>query len=145
MTLRTLTAFTLSACVSYAAAAQELKPRDAALRVMGASINIPGSAAYCRSKGWLQDAELEPVVGWNKKHEGTMRKAIKVIEATGGMSASDREALDKIALRVVKAQIEDGDPKENCRALISGLRANALDLAAVPELKDALAVLERTP
>ncbi len=145
MSLRLLSVAAACFCVSHAAFGQELKPRDAALRVMGASINVPGSAAYCRSKGWLQDVDLEPVVGWNKKHEATMRKAIKVVEATGGMSASDREALDKVAFRVVKAEIEDGDPKENCRALISGLRANALDLAAIPELKEALAVLERTP
>jgi hypothetical protein len=145
MLLRLLSVAAAGFCVSHAALGQELKPRDAALRVMGASVSVPGSVAYCRSKGWLRDVDLEPVVGWNKKHEGTMRKAIKVIEATGGMSASDREALDKVAFRVVKAQIEDGDPKENCRALISGLRANALDLAVVPELKDALAILDRTP
>lgn len=125
------------------ACAQTLSPRDAALRVMGAGINAPGSAAYCRSKGWLQDVDLEPVAGWNRKHDALMRKAVKVIEATGGMSQSDRQVLDKVALQMVKAQIEDGDPKANCRALIDGIRADALDMSQVPELQEAIAILNR--
>lgn len=137
--------FTAVAAITFAhgATAEELKPRDAALRLMGAFMHVPGGAAYCRSKGWLQDGDLEPVAAWNKKHDATMRKVISVIEATGGMSAKDRETLDKVAFRLVKQEIEDGEPKENCRALINAVRSDGFDLRAVPELKDAIAVLDK--
>lgn len=146
MTSPRLAALLFAAAVASAtlpALAQSLSPRDAALRVMGAGINAPGSAAYCRSKGWLQDVDLEPVAGWNRKHDALMRKAVKVLEATGGMSQSDRQVLDRVALQMVKAQIEDGDPRANCRALIDGIRADALDMGRVPELKEAIEILNR--
>ncbi|PZR93474.1 MAG: hypothetical protein DI537_10150 [Stutzerimonas stutzeri] len=133
----------VAACLAQPAVAEDLTPRDAAFRIMGASLNVPGSAAYCRSKGWLQDADLEPAVAWNKKHEAAMQKVIKVIEATGGVSKADRQALDRLAFKVIREQIEDGDPMENCRNFVDALRSGGLDLEAVPQFREALAALDR--
>lgn len=141
--LRVFTLFAAAASWAFASpvSAESLSPRDAALRVMGAAIYVPYAVAYCTKKHDLPEADHVHAANWNKKHDAIMRKAIAVVEKTGGMKAEERAYLDKVASSYVIKEIDDGNPKANCRALVDGLKTNRFDLGQMPHLKDALSVL----
>lgn len=130
-----------TSCVASTASAETLTPRDAALRVMGAAIYVPYAIAYCTKKHGLAETEHVYAANWNKKHDAIMRKAIAVVEKTGGMKAEERAYLDKVASSYVIKEINDGDPKANCRSLVEGLKSSSFDLAQMPHLKDAISIL----
>jgi hypothetical protein len=131
---------TITALIASAQAA-ELSRRDAALRVMGFSIFVPGAAAYCMKKHGFPESAFTIVGQWNKKHEPVMRKVISIIEETGGMSKDVRVALDKFAYRMVVAQIDADDAAGNCSALSEALKTDDLDISKSPDLHDALNIV----
>jgi hypothetical protein len=123
------------------AQAAELSRRDAALRIMGFLVFVPGAAAYCIKKHGFPEGAFTLVGQWNKKHEPVMRKALSIIEETGGMSKEVRAALDKFAYRMVVSQIDADDAKGNCSALSEALKTDVVDISKSPDLSDALAIV----
>lgn len=142
MTITTVGAIVLTWAGGWAfAQSSSLTQREAAMRVMGSSIFVVGTTAYCAKNYGLPKAELEYVAAWNTKHDAILRKAVAVVENTGGMSNEERSLLDKTALRLIKEYFAGENAKALCAQLIEGVKSGAADLSQMPGSKEALPVL----
>lgn len=111
--------------------------REDAIVLMGASLVVPGVAAYCEKFIGPNADRMAAAASWNKRHDADMRLVIRVIEETGGMTKSLRERFDKTAFRMVKWMVE-ADNNAICTDLEEVVSAGVLDLAKREDTAPAL-------
>jgi hypothetical protein len=81
--------------------------RDDAMLLMGASVVVPGLAAYCNKEVGPNQALLDTAIEWNRRNHAAMLLVLRAIEWSGGMSGEDRKQLDTLAYRVVKKMVDE--------------------------------------
>lgn len=111
--------------------------RQDALTIMGASLVVPGVAAYCEKFVSANPDRIAAAATWNRRHDADMRLAIRVIGETGGMTKAARERFDRTAFRTVKQMVEM-DGNAICADLEKVVSAGVLDLGKREDTAPAL-------
>lgn len=131
------------AFIATAAPAQTLESakkalRMDALRLMGAGLKVPSIAAYCEKNVESNLDLMEAAKEWNKRHDELLKKAIRVIEWSGGMSAGERGLYDRFAYRLLKSEFEDQSSKAvHCRETLAAIKSGDMELEKNPVTAEA--------
>jgi hypothetical protein len=103
--------------------------RDDAMRLMGAGVLVPGVAVYCNKFVEPNERLLTAAAHWSKRHEPLLRQIVRVFEWSGGMSAEDRDKLDRFAFKLVRQTVDGQEDKPGyCRHMASEIEAGNMDL-----------------
>jgi hypothetical protein len=120
--------------------------RDAAMQMMGASLFVPGLAAYC-DKFVAPNAQLLDAAGkWTTRNTPLMKMIVKAVKRSGDTSAEEKSILDRFAFKLTKETVEaQPDPKEFCANLTGPVNDGTLDLDRREDLAGARKVIWDLP
>lgn len=109
-----------------------------AIRLMGASLKIPGVAAYCEKYVESNPRLVEAAKAWNERHHELFLKILRTIEWSGGMSTAERELYDRFAYKLLKSEFdEEPDKAAYCRETLAAIESGDMDLDKSPVTADA--------
>lgn len=112
--------------------------RDSAMRMLGASLLVPGIAAYCEEHVERNPGLLEAAKKWNGRNAAIMHQTVKAIKLTGGVSKEEKVLLDSLAFKLTKQFVDsDGNQKQVCRNFLFSIENGSLDLDRREDLADA--------
>jgi hypothetical protein len=128
-------------CLSAIAQADDTASiRDDVFFLMGASVQPPGTAAYCNKYVEPNERLIDAAAAWNKRNDAAMRRIIQVLQSTGGMSDADKQALNRFATKLVKQSVESApDPVQYCQGFADLLDRGEMDLDKRADTAPALA------
>ncbi len=110
--------------------------RDGAMRMLGASLLVPGIAAYCEE--YVEKNLLEAVKKWNGRNAAIMHQTVKALTLTGGVSKEEKALLDSLAFKLTKQFVDsDRNQKQVCRNVLFSIENGSLDLDRREDLADA--------
>lgn len=120
--------------------------RVAALKLMGASLAVPGIAAYCQKLVEPNPQLIQAASNWNGRNHTLMLRILDAIRLTGGLSSIEKEAYDKEAYAgLIKGMEEERDKESFCREVPDIIASGQMDLDRRADLKGPLhLVLEAT-
>jgi len=117
-------------------------PRDDALSLIMTVLFVPGVAAYCNKNVEANSELLDAARQWNERNRKFHLAIVATLEASGGLSAIQKDTLDKAALELVKQKIEEEQDKSSfCSDLVGIANSGQLDLDKMDDTKAPLARL----
>lgn len=113
----------------HAVAQEKMTVRDAALQMIGASVFVPGIAAYCNERVASNKPLLEAAGEWNLKNKEFMEQAMSALRLNGDLSKDQKDSLDRAGYKLVKEFIDgEPDPILFCTNVTNVVKSGALDL-----------------
>ncbi|OKH87409.1 hypothetical protein [Thalassospira sp. TSL5-1] len=117
----------------------QVEIRNDAMQLMGASVWVPGIAAYCTKYVEASPEMIEEAASWSRRHDRDLRKIIAVIKATGGLSKDEKIQIDQMAMQALKAKVNSQqDKKGYCKQVEMNLQQGLFDLDNRADIASAL-------
>jgi hypothetical protein len=111
-----------------------------AMMLLAAASFIPGARGYCATYVGPDPDFITAVSGWHERNEEFMTTVAGVIAKTGGLSATERDSLDRSAREVIKNKIEaESNKTAYCFHMRSAINSGQLDLDRQEDTRAALA------
>jgi hypothetical protein len=112
------------------------------MRLLGASLLVPGVAAYCDQNVEKNPSLLQAALQWNKRNNGIMDRTVKALQRTGGISSKEKALADSLAFAMTKEFVNsEGNPEQLCRGAISNIENGSLDLDRRSDLSEAYRII----
>lgn len=122
----------------HAVAQDPMTVREAAVEMMGASVFVPGIAAYCNEHVASNKPLLEAAREWNVRNKGFMEQTISTLRLNGYLSKDQKDRLDRTGYKLVKETIDgEPDPILFCTNVTNVVKSGALDLERREDLAKA--------
>lgn len=109
-----------------------------AFRLMGASLKVPGVAAYCEKNVGSNPRLMAAARAWNDRHHALLTKTVRAVEWSGGMSTAERAYLDRFAYKLLEAEFDSAPDKSAlCNDILTAIEAGDMELAKSPVTAEA--------
>lgn len=120
--------------------------RDAGIRMMGASLFVPGIAAYCDESVASNKPLLKAAGDWNVRNKRLMEQTVAALHLSGALSREEKDLLDRVAYKLVKETVErESNRMQFCTNVTNVVDSGALDLDQRKDLAGARAMIRATP
>ena len=84
---------------------------------------------------------IEAAEQWNKRHWQFMERVVDIVERSGGLSAGEKDVIDRAGFALVEEEVEStSDKSVYCRELVEVIDNGTLDLT---RREDTAAALKR--
>jgi len=107
--------------------------RQAAIRLSKRSLNAVGVAAYCEKRIGENPDMISAATKWNQRNKAANERIVALLQATGGLSKEEKDAIDKGGLREVQSTIKT---KADCDRHRAALESGELELETGQSTKE---------
>lgn len=113
---------------------------------MGASVFVPGIAAYCNEHVAANKPLLEAAKDWNVRNKRFMEQVISALRLNGDLSNDQKDRLDRAGYKLAKETINgEPDPILFCTNVTNVVKSGALDLDRREDLAEARTMIRAAP
>lgn len=123
---------------------QPIRDRAAAYKILTAATGAPRLVAFCIKKGHLEVEDAQVVKVWSEQQESFVKKALHIIDKTGGLSEFQIDKLDRDGYVYIKDLMRNSDnPEVTCREFMLSIKAGDMDIQNQKDLQNALITLDK--